>query len=321
MKSARALLVAVSAAVLLAACSATPADVTGGSVAAPVPNGVQDPAKIPPAATAATACGDPVASLRPPAPLPAPGHMPSGSTMATILARGRLIVGVDQTTYLFGYRDSHGAIVGFDIDMARAMAKAIFGDPSKIQFVAITSAERIPYLLEKKVDLVADTMTINCDRWAQVDFSTVYYNAGQSVLVPSTSKATGIDSLGGQKVCAAIGSTSITNIAARKSHPIPVAVNDWTDCLVMLQQNQVAAISTDDTILRGLAAQDPDVKLVGQPFTSEPYGLAMAPSSSDLVRFVNGVLEQMRSNGQWAAIYDRWLGGPAPTPPGPKYKD
>ncbi len=315
---------ALLAAALLAGCGSTPvvgADAT--TSAAPVrPDGVHDPAVVPSATSGgATVCGNPVASFRPTGALPEPGHMPAGSTMAQIVARGRLRVGVDQNTFLFGYRDpATGQIVGFDIDIARAMAQAIFGDPSKIQFVAITSAERIPYVLNGTVDIVADTMTINCARWQQVAFSTVYYSAGQSVLVPKTSKATGIADLGRQKVCAAAGSTSITAIAAAPSHPIPVSVNDWTDCLVLLQQNQVAAISTDDTILRGLAAQDPDTKLVGGQFTAEPYGLAMSPKAPDLVRFVNGVLEAMRADGRWAAIYDHWLGGPAPAPPAPAYK-
>jgi polar amino acid transport system substrate-binding protein len=312
-------------AALLAGCGSAPAT-TGTTVssAAPVrPDGVQDPAVVPTATTSGpTSCTNAVASLRPSGSLPAPGHMPTGSTMAQIVSRGRLRVGVDQNTFLFGYRDpASGQIVGFDIDIARAMAQAIFGDPNKIQFVAITSAERIPYVQNGTVDIVADTMTINCARWQQVDFSTVYYSAGQSVLVPKSSKAKGIADLGHKKVCAAAGSTSITAIAAAASHPIPVSVNDWTDCLVLLQQNQVAAISTDDTILRGLSAQDPDTKLVGGQFTAEPYGLAMSPKAPDLVRFVNGVLDAMRGDGRWAAIYDRWLGGPAPAAPAPTYKD
>jgi polar amino acid transport system substrate-binding protein len=315
----------VLVAALLAGCGSAPAttDATASSAAPVRPAGVEDPAVVPTAAAGGGAsCGNPVASLRPSDSLPVPGHMPAGSTMAQIVSRGRLRVGVDQNTFLFGYRDpASGQIVGFDIDIARAMAQAIFGDPSKIQFVAITSAQRIPYVQNGTVDLVADTMTINCARWQQVDFSTVYYSAGQSVLVPKTSKANGIADLGHQKVCAAAGSTSIGAIAATASHPIPVSVNDWTDCLVLLQQNQVAAISTDDTILRGLAAQDPDTKLVGGQFTAEPYGLAMSPKASDLVRFVNGVLDQMRGDGRWAAIYDRWLGGPAPAAPAPAYKD
>lgn len=312
---------ALATAALLAGCAA-PSSVaipTAGTARTPKPNGVVDPASAAPAPTGPTQ--DCTPSLRPAGSLPQPSVMPPGSAMAAIQSRGRLRVGVDQNTFLFGYRDpSSGEIVGFDIDMAKTIAKAIFGDANKVQFVAITSAQRIPYLRQGKVDLVVDTMTINCDRWKQVDFSTVYYNAGQRVLVPKNSTATGIADLGGKKVCAAAGSTSIGNIANAASHPIPVSVNDWTDCMVLLQQNQIAAISTDDTILRGLAAQDPNTKLVGAAFTEEPYGMAMSQDAPELVRFVNGVLEQSRQNGEWARIYARWL-GTAPTPPAAKYRD
>jgi polar amino acid transport system substrate-binding protein len=310
------------------ACSSPAANAGpgNGSVSAhvPEPQGVQDPAKLPSPAAAgsgAPTCNPYASSRRPTGALPAPGRMPAGSTMARIQARGTLRVGVDQNTYRFGYRDpASGEIVGFDIDIAHAIAKAIFGDPNKIQFVSITAAQRIPDVVNHTVDLVADTMTVTCDRLRQVAFSTIYYDAGQNVLVRKDSELTGLADLGGEKVCAAAGSTSIANIAALASKPVPVAVNDWTDCLVMLQQGQVSAISTDDTILRGLAAQDPSTKLLlTTNFTKEPYGLAMDLHAADLVEFVNGVLAQLRSDGGWAAIYTRWLNSPAPAPPIAQY--
>jgi polar amino acid transport system substrate-binding protein len=318
------LVLAVGAALLLAGCGSatTPANRNGGAVAPPRPQGVADPATIPSSAPGDDTCPDPTASLAPPASMPIPGHMPAGSTMAAIKQRGHLIAGVDQNTYLFGYREPNsGDLVGFDTDMVRAVANAIFGDPAKVTFVAITSAERIPYLQQHKVDIVADTMTINCARWKQVDFSSVYFVAGQTVLVDKASSVNSIDQLGGKKVCAAAGSTSITAIAARPSHPIPVAVSDWTDCLVMLQQHQVDAISTDNTILSGLKAQDPDTRFVSaDPFTQEPYGLAMNQDQDDLVRFVNGVLNSIRGNGYLASRYHFWLGSDMPTLPDPKYR-
>ena len=314
--------------VSMVACSSPAANAGPGNASVtanvPEPQGVQDPAKSPaPAApgSGAAACNPYASSRRPTGALPVPGRMPAGSTMAQIQARGTLRVGVDQNTYKFGYRDpASGQIVGFDIDIAHAIAKAIFDDPNKIQFVSITSAQRIPDVVNHSVDLVADTMTVTCDRLRQVAFSTIYYDAGQNVLVRKDSGLTGLADLGGRKVCAAAGSTSIANIAAIASRPVPVAVNDWTDCLVMLQQGQVAAISTDDTILRGLAAQDPSTKLLlTTNFTKEPYGLAMDLHAPDLVQFVNGVLAQLRSNGGWAAIYTRWLNSPAPVPPIAQY--
>jgi polar amino acid transport system substrate-binding protein len=318
-----ALAAAAAVALLASGCSATGAPRPGQIGVLAQPAGVQDPAQIPSAAAGtAVDCGDPTASFRPQGSLPAPAAMPAGSTMSAIAARGRLIVGVDQNTYLFGFRNATtGEIEGFDIDIAREVAAAIFGTADgHIQLVAITSAQRIPYVRDGKVDLVADTMTINCARWQQVNFSTEYYHAGQKVLVPKSSTAKGIADLGGMRVCAAAGSTSIANIANAPSKPRAVSVPDWTDCLVMLQQGQVDAISTDDTILAGLAAQDPTVKLVGAAFTDEPYGMAIAQKNVDFTRFVNGVLANIRANGRWAAIYERWLGGSA-TPPAARYKD
>ena len=308
---------------LLAGCSGTAGPSVSAVPGPPQPAGVQDPAVIPSAAGGTTVnCADPTASLRPPTTQPAPGAMPAGTTMAKIASRGRLIVGTDQNTYLFGFRNAAtGEIEGFDVDIAREVAAAIFGTADgHVQLVATSSAQRIPYLTDGKVDIVANTMTINCARWQQVNFSTEYYHAGQKVLVPKSSTANGIGDLGGKKVCAAAGSTSIANIANAPSKPIAVSVPDWTDCLVMLQQGQVDAISTDDTILAGLAAQDPTVKLVGNAFTDEPYGLGIAPKDDDFTRFVNGVLAKIRANGTWQAIYQRWLGGTPPAPPAPHYK-
>ena len=271
----------------------------------------------PAAAKAPSPSCDPTASLRP----SGPAQVTPGSFMAQIRARGYLIAGVDQNTYHFGYLNPFdGQIEGFDIDMLHRIAAAIFGDPSKIVFKAITDAQRIPATTSGRVDVVAHTMTITCDRLQQVAFSTVYYDAGQRVLVPSGSPVKQISDLGGKKVCATTGSTSIKNIAAVPAHPIPVAVPYWTDCLVLLQEGAVAAISTDDSILVGLAAQDPYTRVVGPRFTDEPYGLAISQQHPDFVRFVNAVLAQVRSNGQWAASYAHWIGAPVPAPPPASYK-
>ncbi|HEY2672352.1 MAG TPA: glutamate ABC transporter substrate-binding protein [Rugosimonospora sp.] len=306
----------------VAGCASTTAPNAGAvpAVKAPLPAGVQDPAVIPSAAADGDTGCDPRSSLRPPSPMPAPNQMPAGSSMADIAKRGHLTVGVDQNTYLFGYRDAvSGQVVGFDIDTAKLVAQAIFGNANQIKFVAITSAQRIPFIQNGTVDIVADSMTITCERLQQVEFSTDYFDAGQKILVSKGSPYHTIDDLAGKKVCAAAGTTSIVTIATRPSHPIPVAVNDWTDCLVMLQQGQVQAVSTDDNILAGLAAQDPNVEVVGPRFTDEPHGLAIKKTSTDFVRFVNGVLDQARSDGTWAQLYDKWLGGPAPAPPASKY--
>jgi len=247
--------------------------------------------------------------------------------MASIRARGYLIAGVDQSTYHFGYLNPFdGQIEGFDIDMLHAIAAAIFGNPDKIRFVAISDAERIPALQSGKVDIVAHTMTITCARLQLVDFSTVYFDAAQRVLVLKNSGVKGLADLDGHKICATSGSTSLALInsgldPADPVSAIPVAVPYWTDCLVLLQQGDVAAISTDDSILAGLAAQDPYTELIGPRLSNEPYGLAISKQHPDFVRFVNAVLATMRANGQWAGSYRRWIGTPVPPAPVAHYQD
>jgi polar amino acid transport system substrate-binding protein len=284
------------------------------------PPAVQAPAvhRLAPAAVRATPSCNPVASsLRP----TGPPRVTPGSFMAKIRARGYLIAGVTQSTYPFGFVNPlNGKTEGFDIDMVHAIAKAIFGNPNKIEFKAISDLQRIPAVRSGAVDIVAHTMTVNCARLQDVDFSTIYFKAGQQVLVLKNSRVKSLADLGGKKVCATPSSTSIGNIKAASPRPIPVTAATYTGCLVLLQQGDVAAISTDNNILAGLAAQDPWTKIVGPVFTSEPYGLAISKQHPDFVRFVNAVLQQMRTDGQWAASYAHWVGTPVPAPPPAQYK-
>lgn len=295
------------------------------SVERPAPVGVEVNPAPPSTSAAPTPTCDAEASFRPLDPMPPPGQMPARSTMKAIQDSGKLIAGVDQNTFLFGFRNpTTNALEGFDIDRVHEIAKAIFGDPNKVQFKVVTSAGRIDALKENKVHIVVRTMTATCTRWQDINFSAIYYTAGQRLLVDRASKVTGLDQLGGKKVCAAKGSTSIKTIAEHEADPIPVQVDNWSDCLIMLQQGQVEAMSTDDTILAGMMAQDPNVKMVGPRITREPYGIGIPKKNVDLVRFVNGVLEKSVADGAWAASYDKWLGRtgePRPEPPTPKYRD
>ena len=111
---------------------------------------------------------------------------------------------------LWGYRDpTTGQLSGFDIDMLRQVADAIFGpnDPNDIHYTIVPNADRVQDVQKGLVDIVAETMTINCAREKSVDFSTVYYEAGQKILVPNNSTITGPKDLGGKRVCAPNGST------------------------------------------------------------------------------------------------------------------
>ncbi|HEX8630897.1 MAG TPA: glutamate ABC transporter substrate-binding protein [Catenuloplanes sp.] len=321
-RAARALLAPVlltAVAVLAAGCTGTPpprrGDATASAPAAPGP-AAPGPAAAPEDCNARQ-------SLRPAGPLPKPNSMPAGSYMDEIRKRGLLRVGTSQDTLLFSSRNPiTGRIEGFDVDMARAVAKAIFDDENKIQIIVTPNAQRIPAAKDGTVDLVVQTTTMNCTRWKEIDFSTVYYDAGQKVLVSTASTAKGVGDLGGKRVCAAAGSTSLENLERLDPRPITVAMPGNSDCLVAFQRNQVDAISTDDTILAGLAAQDPYAKVIGAPFTKEPYGIAISKEHEDFTRFVNAVLERQRADGSWKRTYEKWLGrfGATPNPPAAEYR-
>jgi polar amino acid transport system substrate-binding protein len=309
---------AIAAIVILAGCGSTlnrPERTTLAALALPA-------AQAPTSKPTPTVYCDPrtlTASLRPPATMPAPGAMPPGSLMDKIRRRGYLIAGVDQNTLLFAYFNPlHRTIEGFEIDLLKQLADAIFGNkPNDIQFKAITTAERVPDVQNGSVDVVADAMTVNCERKRQVDFSTIYYNAGQKILVPSNSPAHSVADLGGKKICATRGSTSLATLTTLSPRPVPFKVDQRTDCLVALQEGLVSAVTSDDAILLGLKAQDPDTKIVGPVFAPDPYGMAISKAHPEFVRFVDGVLAQMRKDGRWRAIYKRWLGPYVKSVPAP----
>lgn len=237
-----------------------------------------------------------------------------------IRSRGKLIAGVDQDTLLFGYRNPRtGQIEGVDIDLLRVVATKIFNsdDPANLELRPVKYSDRVSRLempiADGGVDIVADTFTINCRRWARIAFSTQYFAADQKVLVAKTSPIASVADLSGKRVCMAAGATSIANLKAKNDKAVIVEVQDQTDCLILFQNSQVDAISTDDTILYGLAAQDPNTRIFGDDIAPEPYGIGIrddidSPEDPGFVRFVNGVLEEQRSNGGLQQIFQRWLG-------------
>jgi polar amino acid transport system substrate-binding protein len=302
---------AAAAALMLAACGSAGDPAQRAALVALSLKTPRPPASPP--GKRVRSCGALTASLRPPAAMPAPGAMPTGSSMARIERRGYLIAGVDQNTLLFAYFNPlERHVVGLEIDLLRQIAQSIFGNANAIQFRAVTTAERIPAVEQGLVDVSADAITITCERRQQVDFSTVYYDAGQKLLVPRDSTATGLADMAGKRVCATIGSTSLQTLESLQPRAIPYPVQQRTDCLVALQEGRADAVTSDDSILLGFKAQDPNTEIIGSRFANEPYGMAINKDHPDFVRFVNGVLARMRADGSWRRIVTRWLGGLGP---------
>ena len=313
---------AAAVGLLLAGCSESGSMVVAPAptLPPPTPAGMQEmpPQPVLPPDKTANAC-NPTASLR-----PFDNPADADAAVASIRARGRLIVGLDIGSNLFSFRDPiTGEIVGFDVDIAGEVARDIFGNPSQVEYRILSSAERITALQKGEVDAVVKTMTITCERRKQVNFSTVYLDASQRILAPRDSSITKAADLSGKRVCVAKGTTSLQRIREIAPPPIVVEVVNWADCLVTLQQRQVDAVSTDDSILAGLVSQDPYLHIVGPNMDTQPYGIGVQLDNTGLVRFVNGTLERIRRDGTWNTLYRKWLTvlGPAPAPPNPRYVD
>nr|WP_229897898.1 glutamate ABC transporter substrate-binding protein [Streptomyces finlayi] len=274
------------------------------------------------AAAKAPACQEPERSLR-----PSPAD---GDTIAKIKARGKLIAGVDQNSYRWGYRNpASGKLEGFDIDIVKAIAKEVLGSEDAVIYRAIPTSQRIKLLQDRKIDIVVRTMTVNCDRIEKVAFSNAYFQAGQQVLAPKESKITGYDdSLKGKKVCMAKGSTALDAMKTESHGALfdtpELLVPNQLDCLVRLQLGQVDAIVTDNALAASQAAQDPAIELKGtEPFTTEFYAVATNKESTDLVRRINKVLAAY-GKGPWQESYGQWLSKDLKGltgPPAPKFLD
>ncbi|MER6473453.1 glutamate ABC transporter substrate-binding protein [Streptomyces collinus] len=267
---------------------------------------------------------------------------PSGADGPTIEAiksrtgaKRKLVVGVDQNSYHWGYRNpnTEGAeLEGFDIDLVHKIAEDILGDPDDVQFKAIPTSQRIPAIKDGRVDMVVRTMTITCERLGDVAFSAPYFKTGQQVLAPKSSGVTGYNgTLAHQRICTASGSTAYSKLKADRdkgtlpaSTDISTTVPNQLDCLVRLQLGEVDAVVTDGALAASQAAQDPTLELKGAAFTTEYYGVAMKRDANDLVRRVNRILVDYRAHG-WQTSYDTWLAAtlgkdPGPSrPPAPQY--
>ncbi len=298
-----------------------------GTVTSPLPRsarpfpGASPAAASPSPQATAGPCRATTASWRPPAIPPAPGQA-AGPTLATILRRGYLSVGVRPDTPPFGsINPDSGQFEGFDVDLAILVGRALFGGDGRVKFRAVTAAQRIELVRRGQLDLVAATVNITCDRAEQVDFSEPYFLTTSGVLVRRGSPYRGLADLGGRRVCAAAGTTSLRQIETAPSHPIPHVVTNVTECLVALQDGSDDGVVSDETVLLGMAAQDPRTAIVGRAARTTEMGVVVSRTAPDLTRFVNAVLQAAKRDGAWAGIYQRWLHAPAPAPPVPTYRD
>lgn len=216
--------------------------------------------------------------------------------------------GVKNDTRLFGLMNTEtNEVEGFDIDLARALTKEMFGEDTEVKLKEVTSKTRIQLLNGGDIDAIIATMTITDERKKEVDFSDVYFDAGQSLLVKKGSDITGVDSLAGKTVLAVKGSTSAINIREKAPEAEVLEFENYAEAFTALKQGNGDALTTDDSILYGMADEDPSFELVGGQFTEEPYGIAIKKGNEDFVEKVNEALKALKDSGEYDEIKDKWI--------------
>jgi ABC-type amino acid transport substrate-binding protein len=289
-------------AIVMAAAFAITACTSGGGTTAT--GGVSSPSVAASASAAASA----------------PASFAADSTMGKIQATGKLVCGTKFDVIAFGFKNpTTNQVEGFDADLCREIATALGVQP---EFVEAISANRLPFLKEDKVDIVISTMTRNEERLKEIDFSKIYYVAGQKILVKSDSTYQKVEDLAtaNVKVCSGEGSTSEKNLQDKGvAQANLVLFKTYTEAAQALVDGRCDAVSTDDSILFGLAAQNEGLEVRGEAFTEEPLGIGIKKGKDDLVQFINGVLDAMAADGRWKALYDKnikpYSGAEAPEPP------
>jgi glutamate transport system substrate-binding protein len=247
----------------------------------------------------------------------------AGTTMAELAEAGSITVGTKYDQPGFGLLNPQTQTPeGFDVEIAKIVAGELGIAAEGIEWTETVSANREPFIQNGQVDIVAATYTINDTRKQVVDFAGPYYVAGQDIMVAAGNPEgiQGPDDLAGKTVCSVEGSTPAQNIRDNYPEANLTTYDVYSKCADDLANGNVQAVTTDNVILTGLVAGNPEgFELVGNPFTEEPYGIGLALGDTEFRNFLNDVLEEAYEDGRWADAWDRTVGQitgePAPEPP------
>jgi glutamate transport system substrate-binding protein len=222
----------------------------------------------------------------------------------------KLVVGVKADQPGLGLQTG-GAYTGFDVEIAKIIAKGLGVPETGIEYKTTVSNNREPFIQQGQVDLVVATYTINDERKKVVNFGGPYYIAGQDLLVPTASTITGPEQLAGKKVCSVSGSTPAKRIQTDYKDAQLQQFDGYSKCVTALAGGQVDAVTTDDIILAGYASQEQyagKFKVVGKKFSEEPYGIGLKKDDVEGCNKINEILKASATDGSYKAAWDATLG-------------
>jgi polar amino acid transport system substrate-binding protein len=236
------------------------------------------------------------------------GALLAADTLEMVKKKGVLVAGVKDSTPGFGFVDEKTRqIIGYDVDFVAAIANKL---GVKLELKPVTSASRMPQLVEGNIDIIAATMTATPERAKQIDFSLTYFFTGQKFIVKKGTVKSLAD-LNGKRIGTAKGSTSEQNAAKALPKATILSFDDYPQALLALQQGKVFAATTDESILANLLGNAPNKDQYEIPdiqISDEPYGLGMRKGDKNFVDFVNKTLLEMEKSGEARKIFDKWFG-------------
>jgi len=224
---------------------------------------------------------------------------------------GKVVVGIKFTQPGLGVKNADGTFSGFDVEVAKYVAKELGVDPTKIEFVEANSAQREDLIAKGQVDYIVATYSITDARKEKVNFAGPYFIAHQDLLVKSdNTDITGPEAMSGKILCSVTGSTSAQKI--KDKYATDVALQEYptySDCVDALLTGSIDAVTTDDVILAGFAAQHPgELKVVGKGFSDENYGIGLAKGDAAGTAAVNAAIAKMIADGSWKQALEDTVG-------------
>lgn len=231
----------------------------------------------------------------------------AAGTLDEVKKRGKLIAGVKTDFPPFGYVDSAGKNLGFDVDVAHLFAKALFDDENKVELVAVTSGNRIPFLQSGKIDIIIATVTVTEERRQVVEFSDPYFLSGSLLLVPKASPIKGLEDLVGKTVAVIQGAIQDKDVEQLAPKANRVKFGKVSEAVLAVKGGRAEAFAQDDILILTLAKENPDMKAVGKPFIPRPYGIAVRKGDLEFIKWVNDQLAKMKRDGTYDKLWKKYF--------------
>ncbi len=235
------------------------------------------------------------------------GWAEAQSTLEQVKKRGKIVVGVKTDFPPFGYVDASGKNLGFDVDVAHLFARSLFHDENQVEFVSVTSGNRIPFLQSGKIDIIVATVTVTDERRQVVEFSEPYFLSGSLLLVPKASTVRGLDDLAGKTVAVVQGAIQDKDVAELQPKASRVKFAKVSEAVLAVKGGRADAYAHDDILVLTLAKENPDLKAAGKPFIPRPYGIAVRKGDTEFIKWVNAELARMKRDGTYDRLWKKYF--------------